>query len=146
MAKRVLVVEGEALLALVLKDHLEEVGWSIEGIAHTRGRAEKMAAALDFDIALLDLNLHGASSHSVIDILRSRGRPFVLMTGYDTKDLPVELTAYRVLAVTQLRQADGDTATWRAGLAPMMARMPRPCETTEECIRLCAPKSSRGQT
>lgn len=95
--KRILVVEDEALLGLMVRDYLQSRGCEVLGIAML-GEAEKAAAGLDFDAAVVDINLHGRRSYSVIDILRGRGVPFVIVTGYGLGDLPAELRPYPLLA------------------------------------------------
>jgi hypothetical protein len=45
-------------------------------------------AALVVDGAILDINLGGETSFPVADVLRERGIPFVLATGYDEATIP----------------------------------------------------------
>ena len=55
MAKRVLIVEDEILVALDLEDALVEAGYEIVGIA--ADRTEALSLAHEADVALIDLNL-----------------------------------------------------------------------------------------
>jgi CheY-like chemotaxis protein len=82
-AKRLLVVEDESLIAMVLADQIAELGHTIVGPACTLMEARQLAAAAPLDGALLDLNVRGALSYEIADILSGREIPFVFITGYD---------------------------------------------------------------
>jgi two-component system, response regulator PdtaR len=57
---RVLVVEDEFVVAITMKDELEEAGYDVVGIAGTADRAVELAAAGSPDVVLLDIRLRGA--------------------------------------------------------------------------------------
>jgi CheY-like chemotaxis protein len=82
VARRVLIVEDEALIAMMVEDFLEELGWKVVGWAGGIERALAMARDADIDAALLDVNLGGQNSFAVADILNERHIPFVFATGY----------------------------------------------------------------
>jgi CheY-like chemotaxis protein len=85
--RRVLVVEDDALIAMMAEDMLAELGCQVVGVA--LGLAEAMDLAdsqTDLDVALLDVNLSGQSAHPLADRLRARGVMVVFATGYG--DLP----------------------------------------------------------
>jgi CheY-like chemotaxis protein len=78
---RVLVVEDEAIVAMLLEDMLADLGH--EAVVATKiDQATAMARKEQVDFAILDVNLDGQQSYSVADILRTRGIPFVFATGY----------------------------------------------------------------
>ena len=80
---RVLLVEDEALVAMMIQDTLAEFGFQVVG---PLGRAsEALAAAREshFDAAVLDINLGDGLVYTVAEILGVRGVPFVFVTGYD---------------------------------------------------------------
>lgn len=79
---RVLIVEDEYLVAMMIQDMLEGMGYAVVDIAGTIEAATAQAEDGTFDIALLDVNLNGAYSTSVAEILVGRGIPFVFVTGY----------------------------------------------------------------
>jgi PAS domain S-box-containing protein len=78
---RILIVEDAVLLALELEAGLIECGASVVATAADIGEATRMLA-LDFDAAVLDANLNGASVTPVAEALARRGVPFIFATGY----------------------------------------------------------------
>ena len=86
-AKRVLIVEDEALLALHLEDLLTDLGHAVVGLATRIDMAMELARAIDIDFAILDINVAGTKSFPVADILRQRGIPFAFATGYGVEGL-----------------------------------------------------------
>jgi CheY-like chemotaxis protein len=79
---RVLVVEDEAAISMLLEDMLMDFGCEIVGPAARLNVALDMAQGDAFDIAILDVNLAGESIYPVADALAARNRPFVFSTGY----------------------------------------------------------------
>jgi CheY-like chemotaxis protein len=84
---RVLIVEDEPLVAIMLEEMLEELGANVAANAMRLEEALLLAADCDFDAAVLDVNLSGARSYPVADKLRERGIPFVFATGYGSSAL-----------------------------------------------------------
>jgi PAS domain S-box-containing protein len=80
--RRVLVVEDEALIGLMMKDTLCEAGFEVSGPISTIAEALRAAEATEFDGAILDVNLDGESIYSVAEVLLAREVPFVFVTGY----------------------------------------------------------------
>lgn len=80
---RLLVVEDEALVAMVLEDYLADLGCTVVGPASTIGDALAFVQAepLAFDGAILDVNLGRDPIDPVADALTERGVPFILATG-----------------------------------------------------------------
>ncbi|TXL70614.1 response regulator [Vineibacter terrae] len=85
---RVFVVEDEALLVLALEDLLSDMGCDLVGHAQQLEDALSKASALDFDVAILDVNLGGVRSDPVGEALARRGIPFVFVSGYGEAALP----------------------------------------------------------
>jgi DNA-binding NtrC family response regulator len=79
---RVLIVEDEAGVALLLEDMLLELGCNVIGSIARVDRACEVAAAIDCDFAVLDVNLGGTPVFPVAHILQGRRIPFVFSTGY----------------------------------------------------------------
>ena len=88
--RRVLVVEDEMLVAMLVEDVLQELGLEVAGICTHLDEALKLAASEAVDFVILDVNLDGKRSFPVADILRTRKIPFVFATGYGTKALEAE--------------------------------------------------------
>ena len=79
---RVLVVEDEAAISMLLEDMLLDFGCAIVGPAARLSVALDLAKSESFDLAILDVNLAGESIYPVADALAERKRPFVFSTGY----------------------------------------------------------------
>lgn len=92
-----LVVEDEPLIALVVEDALELLGFEIIGPVAERHEALALAAAGEFDCAILDVNIRVGDSYDVADLLLSRGCPFVLATGYSDWSIPRHLISEKRL-------------------------------------------------
>lgn len=88
---RILIVEDIGMVANSLKTMLEELGCTVVGIAPRVPEAEKLARHEQIDGVLLDLNLGGTYAFSIVDILRERDIPFIIMSGYDVEQLCPEL-------------------------------------------------------
>jgi CheY-like chemotaxis protein len=84
---RVLVVEDEALVALLLETMLTELGHGVVGPVARLGKALEMAQREELDIAILDVNINGQETYAVAEALAARKVPFVFATGYDAKRL-----------------------------------------------------------
>jgi CheY-like chemotaxis protein len=96
--KRVLVVEDESLISLLIEEFLGELGYHVVGTAADLEQALTMSRTLDLDFVVLDLNLDGELSYPIAKVLRERGVPFLFATGYGLAALPQELRDVPVLA------------------------------------------------
>ncbi|MBX6742189.1 MAG: response regulator [Acetobacteraceae bacterium] len=96
--RRVLVVEDEALVAMLVEDALLDAGASVIGPAATVAEALALLEREAPEAAVLDLNLAGETSTPVADALAARGVPFVVATGYGAEGLPPGHAAVPVLA------------------------------------------------
>ena len=81
-AKRILVVEDEPMIRMLLEDMLGELGYIVAAEAARIEEALEATKNADFDLAILDANLDGRSASPVADALVARGTPFVFATGY----------------------------------------------------------------
>ncbi len=81
--RRVLLVEDEALVAMMIQECLVERGHSVLGPISSASEALAAAKEGDFDAAILDINLGDGMAYPVAEILSSRGVPFVFVTGYE---------------------------------------------------------------
>jgi CheY-like chemotaxis protein len=94
---RVLVVEDEAMIVMLIEAFLEDLECKVVGTASSLKAALEKARSLVMDVALLDINLAGEMSYPVAEVLQSRNIPFSFSTGYGTDDLPSGLRAAPVL-------------------------------------------------
>jgi CheY-like chemotaxis protein len=95
--KRVLVVEDESLIAMLVEGYLEELGCVVAGSAARLPDALAMAGVVEADLAVLDINLDGQLSYPVAERLRARGVRVVFATGYGVAGLPAALRGSPVL-------------------------------------------------
>ena len=86
--KRVLVVEDELMIRMLLQDMLTDLGYTLAGEAGRIDEAMALAKDGEFDVAILDVNLNGQPISPVVEILVARGLPFVFATGYGQRGVP----------------------------------------------------------
>lgn len=79
---RVLIVEDEFMVAMLVEDMLEDLGCSVAAVAANLQSGLEAAAGEAFDLAVLDVNLNGEKSFPIADTLLNRGIPFVFGSGY----------------------------------------------------------------
>ena len=89
---RVLIVEDNYVVADALRYLIDGYDGAVTAIVPSVERALEALAANPVDIAVLDINLHGASVVPLAEHLRAQGVPFVFLTGYgDAELLPEDL-------------------------------------------------------
>ncbi|HTG22705.1 MAG TPA: response regulator [Reyranella sp.] len=123
---RLLVVEDELLVSMLIEEILGELGATVAGPYGRLADGLAAAKAERFDGAILDLNLAGESADPLADLLLARGVPFVFITGYQRESIdrryanvpvlqkPVDAAALESVLLTLLgsepllRVADGN--------------------------------------
>jgi len=89
--QRILVVEDEVIIAMLIEDFVEELGGGIVGPVGSASSAVKLIESEDICAATLDVNIADGSVYDAAAALRSRSIPFVFVTGYsDLPDCPPE--------------------------------------------------------
>ncbi len=88
MGKRVLVIEDELMIRMLLQDMLSDLGHTLAGEAGRIDEAMTLARQGEFDVAILDVNLNGQPISPVVEVLVKRGLPFVFATGYGARGVP----------------------------------------------------------
>ena len=94
---RVLVVEDEGAIALLIEEMLEEFGCEVVASVARLAAACEVAGSAQVDLAILDVNLAGERVFPVADILHGRKIPFLFSTGYGASGLPAEYAGCPVL-------------------------------------------------
>jgi CheY-like chemotaxis protein len=85
--RRILLVENEAMIAMLVEDMLENLGHELVRVATRLEEAVAAAGNDAVDLAILDLNLGGAFTYPAADVLAGRGIPFIFATGYGSGGL-----------------------------------------------------------
>jgi CheY-like chemotaxis protein len=80
--KRIMVVEDEAMIWMLIEDSLIDHGCVAVGPLSRVADALKAAESETVDAALLDVNLVGVPVYPVADALEKRGIPYGFLTGY----------------------------------------------------------------
>lgn len=79
---RVLVVEDEVAIAMLVEDMLLDLGAVVIGPAGRLSQGKSLAETEEVDIAILDVNVAGESVYPIVDVLAQRGVRFIFSTGY----------------------------------------------------------------
>lgn len=108
-APRVLVIEDEAMIAMLIEDMLTELGCAMLGPAADAARALAMIEEANLDAAILDVNLGGERTTPVAATLKSKGIPFIFATGYGASGIDAEFIDQLVLT-KPFRKADLEAA------------------------------------
>lgn len=94
---RILIAEDDWLLADTLAVLLEERGAHIVGPVPATSSAIRLLDKSEVDFALVDMNLKDSFSDPLIDRLKSRDIPFVIITAYEA--LPTDAGNYAVVTL-----------------------------------------------
>ena len=84
---RILVVEDEAMISMLLEDMVLDCGGEIVGPVARFDDALELARQAEFGVAVLDLNLNGTLSYPIAEVIRERGIPVIFATGYGADGL-----------------------------------------------------------
>ena len=95
--QRVMIVEDEALVAMMLEEELERLGLSIVATCRSVSEAVRMIDEALPDAAILDVNLGGEPVYPVADRLLGLGIPFVFVTGYGRESVEPRFASVHVL-------------------------------------------------
>lgn len=105
--KRVLLVEDDPLIAMVMEDVLLRMGLQVL-VNHTLANALNELELANFDAAIVDMGLRGESAHPLVQRLTARGTPFAVVTGADPAalkaDFPGVLVATKPLGIQALER------------------------------------------
>ena len=113
-ARRILIIEDEMMIAMMVEDFLADLGWDVVGVAGTLDRALAMVRDAVIDAAVLDVNLNGRDTFAAAEILSERHIPFVFATGYGVKGIADRFRA--VPTLTKPYQRDELAAALRQAM------------------------------
>lgn len=116
---RLLVVEDEMLVLMLIEEVLGELGCTTLSSASCVDDAVRLVESETFDAAILDRNLAGEAVYPVADALAARGVPFIFATGYGGRGLR---EAYRDRPLVQKPFRADDIARALTALRPLVAR------------------------
>ena len=96
-ARRVLLVEDEAIVGMMMTDFLTKLGFEVVG---PFGTVSDAIGAIDrerLQAAVLDVNLRGEMIYGLADELTERGIPLVFVTGYGAETIDARFSNVPVL-------------------------------------------------
>ena len=106
---RVLIVEDETLVAMLIEEYLVEMGCEVAFSASRIAKAFKGLQTSRIDVAVLDVNVAGESISQLVDVLHQRGIPFIFASGYGPRGVDARWSGSPVLQKpftgTDLRRA-----------------------------------------
>lgn len=85
--RRVLIVEDEILILMMIEDMLTDLGCESIAVASKVDQAITLVEGQVFDAAMLDVNLNGIASYPIADALTARRVPYFFSTGNGVKDM-----------------------------------------------------------
>lgn len=96
---RVLIVEDEALISLMIETMLRDLGHEPAACVHSVPQALEFLknSSVSADAALLDINLAGDAVYPVAEALAEMDIPFAFLTGYGAFGVPAEFSHAIVL-------------------------------------------------
>jgi len=94
---RVFLAEDEALVGMLIREILEEMGCAVTGPISDLNTAVQTVRSGAFDAAVLDVNLGGSYAYPLAEQLRSQDIPFVFLTGYAQDTLDERFSAAPIL-------------------------------------------------
>ena len=86
--RRILVVEDDILIAMLIEEILQDLGCVIVGPVATLDAALRLAGDEALDAAVLDVTIRGGQIYPAAERLLARGIPFILASGYGDWALP----------------------------------------------------------
>ena len=94
---RVLVVEDEMTVAMLIEDMVNELSYEIAGVVPRLEDAMRLLDSDDFDVAMLDVHLNGKTVFPFAAELDKRGVPYLFATAYGGRGIPDEFKDHMVL-------------------------------------------------
>ena len=89
---RVLLVEDSPVVAMATEDMLDQIGCVTVGPAANMATALELVENGEFDAAIIDMNIRGTKTFSLLKILDRRQFPYLISSGYADWTMPEEWT------------------------------------------------------
>lgn len=109
IAPRVLVVEDEATVAMLIEDMVSELAYEVAAVVPRLEDAMRLLDSEIFDLAVLDVHLNGKTVFGFAEELKEREIPFLFATAYGPQSIPKKFESHVVLrkpfGPVELRQA-----------------------------------------
>ncbi|MCB2014031.1 MAG: response regulator [Sphingobium sp.] len=96
--RSILLVEDEAMIAMMLEEFVDTLGHHVSGVATTVEDACRMVESGGFDLAILDCHLEGQEVWPVAEMLDRKGIPYILSSGGSITDVPAPFAQRPMLA------------------------------------------------
>lgn len=96
-ARRVLVVEDEMIVAMLVEDMVGDLGFEVAGVAGRLTDAFQLLEKTSFDMAVLDVSLNGELVFPFARALEEHKVPFVFATAYGARGIPPEFASHPVV-------------------------------------------------
>ena len=97
MAPRVLVVEDEMTVAMLIEDMVSELAYEVAAVVPRLEDAMRLLDSDSFDLAMLDVHLNGKTVFPFASELEAREIPFLFATAYGARGIPAEFRHHLVL-------------------------------------------------
>jgi DNA-binding response OmpR family regulator len=108
--RRVLVLEDEPIIAMLLAELIEAAGGDAERVSSLAAAALAMDRSTP-DLAILDINIHNQTSFAIAERLDRLRVPFIFASGYGNKANPAGMeqvpTVTKPYDLRELEQALG---------------------------------------
>lgn len=97
MAPRVLVVEDEMTVAMLIEDMVAELAYEVAAVVTRLEDAMQLVDSDSFDLAMLDVHLNGKTVFPFAAALEEREIPFLFATAYGPRGIPEQFRDRPVL-------------------------------------------------
>ena len=87
---RILIVDDEPLISLMLEEMLVDAGFRIAGVAQKIEKAIELIEGGACDAAIIDANLAGVSASPAASAMAARGLPFIVLSGSSRDQLQAD--------------------------------------------------------
>lgn len=96
-APRVLVVEDEMTIAMLIEDMVSELAYEVAAVVPRLEDAMRYLDTDTFDLAMLDVHLNGKTVFPFAAELEAREIPFLFATAYGARGVPEEFRGHVIL-------------------------------------------------